>query len=92
MPPDSATAIAPAVLRRILEMAHLAPSVGFMQPWSFILIESLELRRRIKALFEERNEQERSRITDPERSRGFYEVAPRSLCNDGCCSRHDPTI
>ena len=26
------------VLRRILEMAHLAPSVGFMQPWNFILI------------------------------------------------------
>jgi 5,6-dimethylbenzimidazole synthase len=59
--------IAPAVLRRILEMAHCAPSVGFMQPWSFILIESLELRQQIKTLFEERNEQERTRIADPQR-------------------------
>jgi 5,6-dimethylbenzimidazole synthase len=28
------------VLWRILEMAHPAPSVGFMQPWNFILISS----------------------------------------------------
>ena len=35
------------VLRRILEMAHLAPSVGFMQPWNFILISSVEIRRQV---------------------------------------------
>ena len=29
-----------AVLRRILEAAHAAPSVGFMQPWNFILIDA----------------------------------------------------
>ena len=57
----------PAVLRRILEMAHLAPSVGFMQPWNFLLIYSLDLRRRVKALFEEANAREAARIADPER-------------------------
>ncbi|MEY9865108.1 5,6-dimethylbenzimidazole synthase [Peribacillus sp. B2I2] len=30
------------VLRRILDAAHHAPSVGFMQPWSFIVISSQE--------------------------------------------------
>lgn len=54
--------IADAVLRRILEMAHLAPSVGFMQPWNFLLISSLEIRRQIKALFEEANVAELARI------------------------------
>jgi 5,6-dimethylbenzimidazole synthase len=55
------------VLRRILEMAHLAPSVGFMQPWSFIVIASPELRRQVKASFEETNARELARIDDPVR-------------------------
>ncbi len=55
------------VLRRILEMAHYAPSVGFMQPWNFILITSLEIRRQIKELFEMRNAQEIALITDAQR-------------------------
>ena len=55
------------VLRRILEMAHLAPSVGFMQPWNFILISSVEIRRQVKALFEEANARELARIEDPGR-------------------------
>ena len=50
------TPIPPAVLRRILEMAHYAPSVGFMQPWNFILITSLEIRQKIKQQFEEKNQ------------------------------------
>ena len=29
-----------ATLSRILEAAHHAPSVGFMQPWNFILIRA----------------------------------------------------
>jgi 5,6-dimethylbenzimidazole synthase len=50
------------VLRRILEMAHLAPSVGFMQPWSFILISSTEVRCGVKAIFERTNAAELARI------------------------------
>ncbi|TKH05377.1 5,6-dimethylbenzimidazole synthase [Peribacillus simplex] len=34
--------IAKDILRRILDAAHHAPSVGFMQPWSFIVISSQE--------------------------------------------------
>jgi 5,6-dimethylbenzimidazole synthase len=38
-------------LMRILGAAHRAPSVGLMQPWEFIIIRSLEVRRRIHQLF-----------------------------------------
>lgn len=55
------------VLRRILEMAHLAPSVGFMQPWNFLLLTSSEFRRQVMALFEQANTRERERIDDPQR-------------------------
>ncbi|MDP6365518.1 MAG: nitroreductase family protein, partial [Nitrospinota bacterium] len=40
------------VFRRILDAAHHAGSVGFMQPWNFILIREMETRRRVKAMFE----------------------------------------
>ncbi len=44
--------IPPAVLERVLEAAHRAPSVGFSQPWDFIVIADTERRRRIKDLAE----------------------------------------
>ena len=31
-----------AVLRRVLEAAHRAPSVGFMQPWTFLVVRDVE--------------------------------------------------
>src|SRR4051812_25850510 len=62
-----ATPLPFAVLWRILEMAHCAPSVGFMQPWNFLLITSRDVRQQIKNLFESRNESEAGRIDDPSR-------------------------
>ncbi len=35
------------VLTRILQAAHQAPSVGFMQPWNFVLLRERALRQRI---------------------------------------------
>jgi 5,6-dimethylbenzimidazole synthase len=40
------------VLRRILTAAHHAPSVGFMQPWDFIVVTDPEVKRRVKQGFE----------------------------------------
>lgn len=40
------------VLTRVLDAAHHAPSVGFMQPWDFVLVRDLEVRKQIKAGFE----------------------------------------
>jgi 5,6-dimethylbenzimidazole synthase len=41
------------VLARLLQAAHAAPSVGLMQPWRFIRITDVSLRRRIHALVDE---------------------------------------
>lgn len=43
------------VLSRILQAAHHAPSVGFMQPWNFILVESTHVKRQIHSAFQEAN-------------------------------------
>src|SRR5437016_2017624 len=61
-------AIPAGVLRRILEAAHYAPSVGFMQPWNFILVTSLDIRRRIHASFQEQNKAELANIDGEARS------------------------
>jgi 5,6-dimethylbenzimidazole synthase len=45
--------IDPAILIRIFEAAHLAPSVGFMQPWRFIRITDTILRTKIYQLVEQ---------------------------------------
>lgn len=42
----------PEVVQRLLHAAHLAPSVGFMQPWRFIRITSRDRREAIHALVE----------------------------------------
>ncbi len=41
------TTIPNDVLSRILYAAHHAPSVGFMQPWDFIIIQSPEVKNKI---------------------------------------------
>ena len=41
-----------ALMERLLRAAHLAPSVGFMQPWRFIRVRDLELRHEIHTLVE----------------------------------------
>lgn len=42
--------VAPAVLTRLLQAAHDAPSVGLMQPWRFFRITDTSLRMRIAQL------------------------------------------
>lgn len=41
------------VLSRILNAAHHAPSVGFSQPWNFILIKDFNTKMKVKKSFEE---------------------------------------
>ncbi|SEN39845.1 cob(II)yrinic acid a,c-diamide reductase /5,6-dimethylbenzimidazole synthase [Pseudomonas sp. ok272] len=45
--------VAPALLRRLLQAAHQAPSVGLMQPWRFIRISDPALRGQIQQLVEQ---------------------------------------
>lgn len=56
-------ALAAATLARILEAAHHAPSVGFMQPWNFLLIQEPATRRRVHAAFCRANAEARERFS-----------------------------
>ncbi|TVO60401.1 5,6-dimethylbenzimidazole synthase [Denitromonas ohlonensis] len=39
------------MLARILTAAHFAPSVGFMQPWSFVLVRDAAIKRQVHDAF-----------------------------------------
>lgn len=41
-----------AILERILTAGHHAPSVGYMQPWSFILVDNREVLTRLQEVVE----------------------------------------
>ena len=45
--------IGPEILTRLLDAAHHAPSVGFMQPWRFVRISCPDLRKAVHALVEQ---------------------------------------
>jgi 5,6-dimethylbenzimidazole synthase len=74
------------VVMRLLRAAHAAPSVGFMQPWNFILVRDHDLRRRAFDAFTRANE-EAAAMFAPEQA-GLYRIlklegimkAPLSIC------------
>ncbi|WP_434703504.1 5,6-dimethylbenzimidazole synthase [Pseudomonas sp. Z1-12] len=72
--------VEPALLRRLLEAAHQAPSVGLMQPWRFIRISDRALRGQIRQLVE----QERVRTAEAlgERSDEFMKLKVEGI--DDC--------
>ena len=57
------------VLSRILNAAHHAPSVGFSQPWNFILIKDYETRKKIKESFENERKRSSEVIEEPQKSK-----------------------
>lgn len=74
------------VLGRLLEAAHHAPSVGLMQPWRFILIRTLEIRKAIHDIFLRSNraaldtyEGDRAKKYASLKLEGILE-APQNLC------------
>lgn len=76
---------APA-LARLIKAAHHGPSVGFMQPWDFILVHDLVVRRQVKELFKRERQAAGCFFDEPLRSHylslkleGILE-APVNLC------------
>ncbi len=61
-------AIPEAVLRRVLTAAHLAPSVGFSQPWRFVLLRDRGRRERIRASFLACRRAEAARFSEERRA------------------------
>lgn len=50
------------ILLRVLTAAHHAPSVGFMQPWNFLIVRSDQTKRAIAAIFDEANAEAAARF------------------------------
>ena len=60
--------IPPDVLARIIRAAHHGPSVGFMQPWDFIMVQDVEVREKVKDLFDRERQAASSFFDEPRRS------------------------
>jgi 5,6-dimethylbenzimidazole synthase len=82
------------VLDRILDAAHHAPSVGFMQPWDFLVIRDAAIRRAVYGNFEcasrraaETYQGERRKLYDSLKLAGILE-APVNVCVT--CDRDRP--
>ena len=64
--------IEPVLLGRLLEAAHMAPSVGLMQPWRFIRITRSDLREAIAQQVDE--ERQRTAVELGERGSEFMQL------------------
>lgn len=74
------------VLLRLLTAAHHAPSVGFMQPWNFIIVRDNDVKERIHTAFADANA-EAEEMFGPDRRPLYSSLklegirqAPVSLC------------
>ena len=82
--------VSQALLTRLLEAAHQAPSVGLMQPWRFIVIRNEETKANMQALVARERLAQADYLDD--RAREYLDLkiegireAPVSLCV--CCDR-----
>lgn len=67
------------VLARLLMAAHHAPSVGFMQPWNFIVIRDLQRRQKVRDLFLAARQQELPHIAE-ERQALYRKLKLEGIC------------
>lgn len=80
------------VLSRILNAAHHAPSVGFSQPWNFILIKDNATRSKIRESFDMERTRSSQLVEEPRRTRYLsfkLEGILESAVN--LCVTYDPT-
>ena len=85
-------------LQKILKAAHHAPSVGFMQPWNFLVIRDLQVKQRVKELFTRENARaakvfrgKRKKLYSRLKLEGISE-APINLCVTCDPSRFGPHV
>lgn len=57
------------VMDQILQAATLAPSVGFSQPWEFVLVRDPAIRQQVAASFAAENRRAEARFSDERRQR-----------------------
>lgn len=86
------------ILSRILMAAHHAPSVGFMQPWNFLLVRSNEVKQRVHDVFRQANDEAARMFPDEKREiysklklQGILE-SPLNLCITCDRTRSGPVV
>jgi len=90
--------ISAEVLSRILDAAHHAPSVGFMQPWNFIVVRQRQVREAVHREFAHANAE--AALMFPEKKRATYRKfklegileAPLNICVTCDRDRFGPVV
>ena len=90
--------ISDAVLARILLAAHHAPSVGFMQPWDFIVIRDAATKGKVRDAFEAAHQEAAGMFAD-DRQQAYRRLklegileAPVGICVTCDRSRTGPAV
>ena len=80
------------ILTRILNAAHHAPSVGFSQPWNFILIKNEKTKMKIKESFDEERKRSSQFVDEPKRSQ-YLSFKLEGILDSpvNICVTYDPT-
>lgn len=82
------------VLLRILNAAHHAPSVGFSQPWNFILVKDAATRRKVKESFERERDRSIAMLKDDkEKQERYIKLKLEGIIESALnvCVTYDPT-
>ncbi|HJM14072.1 MAG TPA: 5,6-dimethylbenzimidazole synthase [Candidatus Nitrosopelagicus sp.] len=79
-------------LTKILDAAHHAPSVGFSQPWNFILIKDSNTKKKIKESFEKEHKYASEKLTDVKKSE-YLSLKLEGILESpvNICITYDPT-
>jgi 5,6-dimethylbenzimidazole synthase len=88
----NSTPIDDKILTRILHAAHHAPSVGFSQPWNFILIRDPQTKAKVKQSFEEEKSRSTNQVDDSKKEKYISLKLEGILESDvNICVTYDPT-
>ncbi|MET3584850.1 5,6-dimethylbenzimidazole synthase [Pseudorhizobium tarimense] len=86
------------LVRRLLHAAHAAPSVGFMQPWNFLLIRDQDVLERAHQAFQRANDEAAEMFADDRQAlyrslklEGIRK-APLSICLTCDADRAGPVV
>ncbi|MEM3143240.1 MAG: 5,6-dimethylbenzimidazole synthase [Candidatus Nitrosotenuis sp.] len=84
--------ISAEALARILNAAHHAPSVGFSQPWNFILIRDVQTKSKIKDSFEIERDRSSKQVDGEKKSKYLSLKLEGILESDvNICITYDPS-
>lgn len=80
-------------LARILNAAHHAPSVGFSQPWNFILIRDISTRTQVKESFLREREKSVKKLDGDPRQEKYKSLKLEGITESdvNVCVTYDPT-